>query len=229
VQDRRPDRAVGGDEEDVPVGAAEGEVHCPGKADLAEERAVGVEHVDTADRGCVDAALRVDLEAVGMARRPNREDAPPMEACAFVHVERDEIVRPAVVGDVEGLLVGREGEPVGLVEQIRDRCDPIGPGVVAIDEVADLGREAKALKVAVARVGEPDRAVAADNDVVGRVETEAAKVLHQGLGGARRRIDAADASRALERSLLADDERSVPVEEQPVCDVRVAADGPDPG
>ena len=67
----------------------------------------------------------------------------------------------AAVGDVEGLLVGGERQPVGLVETVRHDQRPAGCRVVAVHVVPDLRFGSETLQVAITRVGEPDGAVAA--------------------------------------------------------------------
>jgi hypothetical protein len=77
---------------------------------------------------------------------------------------------------------------------------------------------AEALEPAVARVREPDRAVALHDHVVGRVERPAVQVR-----GERLAVPG-DRGRPRERALLADDEAAVEIERHAVGDVRVLAD-----
>src|SRR5262245_59303246 len=175
VQDRRPDGVVVGDEKHVPAGAAEREVDGSGEADLADERSVRGEDLDpVAGRG-VEVPLGVDLQPVRVIGGADRQHAPPGEATAVLaDVECQQVMGLAVVGHVQRPLVGSEREAVRLVEPVgRDR-ELVGGRVVAIDEVAGFGPRPEALQVAVARVGEPDRPVAADHHVVGGVEARVA-------------------------------------------------------
>jgi len=79
----------------------------------------------------MDAACAVHLDSVGEPGSRDREQAARPEAAAALDVEGDDVLRSpyviagrflvgAAVGDVEGLLVGRERQPVGLVETVRD-------------------------------------------------------------------------------------------------------------
>ena len=68
--------------------------------------------------------------------------------------------------DVEGPLVGREGQPVRLVKRVGDHRQTAGPGIEAVHVVPDPRLGPEPLQVTVAGVGEPDRAVVADHYVV---------------------------------------------------------------
>lgn len=146
---------------------------------------------------------------------------------AVADVEGDDAVRPgdvitarflvgAAAGDVEGLLAGRERQPVGLVETVRDDRQPARPEVVAVHVVPDLRFGPETLQVAVARVGEPDRAVAADHDVVRRVQPQPAPRVDDGLDLARRWVYAADPGVLGARALLADHQAPVTAKRHPV-------------
>ena len=88
-------------------------------------------------------------------------------------VEHPDVLDPAV-GDVQLRLVEREGEPVGPHEVVGDDAAGASDGVEAVDvTAADLALGTMTLVVAVdavRRIGEPDRAVGSDDDVVGAVE-----------------------------------------------------------
>src|SRR5919106_481890 len=183
--------------------------------------------MDPAPRGGVDPALRVDLQPVRVLGCSDGDDATAMKASLPADVEGQQVVGLPVVGDVQHLLVGRECEAVRLVESVGGDQQAVGARVIAVDEIAELGLGPEALPVPVARVGEPDRAVAPDYDVVGRVQAEAAERPDDRLGGACGAVDARDARGRLERSLLADHERAVAVQKHAVCDVGVVAHGRD--
>ena len=89
------------------------------------------------------------------------------------NVEGDEVMRRAVVGDVERASVRRERDPVRLVELPRNGFELARDGVETVGGVGELRRRPEALQVSVARIGEPDRAVRANGDVVRRVERPA--------------------------------------------------------
>src|SRR5919204_3009062 len=71
-ENRGPHRVVRRDEQHVSVAAAEGEVDGAGKLDLADEIAVRREDLHPAERGRVDATLRIHLDPV---REPRGGDA----------------------------------------------------------------------------------------------------------------------------------------------------------
>src|SRR5215211_2519221 len=226
-----PDRFVGGDEEDVPLGPAEAEVDGAGQLDLADEVAAPAEDLDAAEGRGVDAPFGVDLQTVGEARGHDGEQALPRQAAAVDDVEGLDVVRAvrvvgpgllvrAAVGDVQHMLVGREADAVRLVEAVRHDRGRSGGRVVAIDVVAEPRLGAETLEVAVARIGEPDRAVALHDHVVGRVERKAAPVVDECLG----RREVGDPGMPRSRSLLADHEATLTVEGHAVRDVRVRAD-----
>jgi hypothetical protein len=173
VQHDRVDRVGGGDEEPIALRAAEDQVRHGGLRDRQrrEVRAVGVEAVDVR-RGGPHPALDVDPQAVEAPARGLREHLTAAEL-PTVHVEAADVAAGRV-GDVEHGLVGGEGEPVGPLEVVRDALDRARGRVYAVHVAAvDLRLRAVALVVAgdpVRRVGEPDRAVARDDHVVGAVE-----------------------------------------------------------
>ena len=93
------------------------------------------------------------------------------------------LVREAGVDDVQQRFVGREREPVRLHEIRGHDGDAPARRVDAVDVAgADFARRGVAFVVrvdAVARVGEPDAAVALDHDVVGRIEALAVVAVGQ--------------------------------------------------
>src|SRR5690606_33207096 len=113
--------------------------------------------------------------------------APVGEALAIGHVKNADlppgisVMAGAGIGDIEQLLVGREGQPIRL-EKIFD--DPVYLAGLAIDPIdpttALLLWRLVALIVAhdaVAGIGEPDGAVACDHNIIGRIEPLAVKTV----------------------------------------------------
>jgi hypothetical protein len=122
----------------------------------------------------------------------------------------------AAVGDVQGLLVGRERQAVGLVEGVGNDREAARRRVVPVDEVAPHWLGPEALQVAVAGVGEPDGAVALDHHVVGRVERQRTPGVHHRLQLAGGLVQPTDPGRLRSGALLADDQASLPVQGHPV-------------
>ena len=142
------------------------EVDGARQVDLPQQRSARIEHLDTGARGDIDPAARVELDAVRVPGRAGREDATAVQAPFGADVEGNEVMRPPVVSDVERAPVRGEREAVRLVEEGRGDREVAGARVVAVERVAQLRPRAEALEVSVARVGEPDAAVAVDDDVV---------------------------------------------------------------
>ena len=141
--------------------------------------------------------FRVDAEAVEQAGCGFGEQSGRAERAAVGADFGDADVARAVldvgragVGDVEQLLVGREGEAVGFDEIGRRRRDRAAFGIDAIDVAgADLLRRGVALVFgidAVGRIAEPDRAVRLHHDVVGRIEALALESGRRARGAFRR-------------------------------------------
>src|SRR5438034_3862231 len=107
---RGPDRRVDGDVEDVPVGAAEGEVDGARELDLADELTGRIEDLQAARAGGEDAPVPIDLDPVGVARRDLRKEPRSFELTTGEHVEGEDLARLRVA-DVESALVGRERQP----------------------------------------------------------------------------------------------------------------------
>src|SRR5262245_30967977 len=101
AEDGGPDGRVRGDEQDVTAGAAEGEVDGAGQADLADEIAGLVEHLDAAERRGVDASRAIHREAVG---EPGDGDG-----------EQPAARQMGAVADVEGEDVAARWSPAALV------------------------------------------------------------------------------------------------------------------
>src|SRR5687768_17657192 len=98
-----------------------------------------------------------------MLRRAHVDHALAVEPPAVQDVEGLEMVRLAVVGHVQRALVRREAESVGLVERISDRDRAAGSRIVPPHGVPKEWPRPEALKPPVARIREPDRAVALDD------------------------------------------------------------------
>src|SRR5215831_7002736 len=86
-QDSGPDGGIGGDEQHLAAGAAEGEVDRPGQADLANEVTGLAVHLDAGRRRDVDTAALVHRDPVGEPGRDDREQAARTEMAAVEHVE----------------------------------------------------------------------------------------------------------------------------------------------
>src|SRR5262249_47321586 len=139
----------------------------------------GREDVDArllaAPGGGVDVAAGIDDHAVDAAALPEVVQHRSAPAAAVgedvVGDERVRAVRPrGVVGDVEGLVVGREGDAVGRVNVVDHPRHLVGDGLAvgrldAVDGVALLPVGGLA---AVARVGEVDAPLPVEAQVVGR-------------------------------------------------------------
>ena len=130
-------------------------------------------------------ATRIHGEAVRVAVIGMAEEAAVAQAAVLAHVERLDLVqRPGVVagdlierqrgvGHVERPSVGGKGEPVGLLE-IGHPAQFAAAGIETINAAmvqfgfgqAALARHQQAEN----GVGEPDRAVAGDSHVIGRIQ-----------------------------------------------------------
>jgi hypothetical protein len=148
-----------------------------GQHDLAEERAVGREDVDAvitvtaAARRRPQVAVLVAPDAVrGPGLHVGEHATVPGTAVEdVVHVDAPGLAR---VDDVEAAAVRREAQAVGTVE-VAEHPLQDAAGVDPVDRGRQLGLGAAALVVGedpVTGVGEPDRAVGRDDDVVGSVE-----------------------------------------------------------
>src|ERR1700751_2066988 len=84
-------------------------------------------------------------------------------------------MRRARIGYVERRLIGREGEPVGLYAVRHGKRYFAGAAIDPVDiGGADLGFALPSLIVAVdpvGRIGEEDRTVRFDHDIVGRIQS----------------------------------------------------------
>src|SRR4051794_20520366 len=178
------DRRARRHEQPVPLLAAEAQVGARlRQVDLADQvpaRRVAADPVLPRvgpPHAAPDVALRVDPHPVGKAGREVLGEDLVVRELVAVHVEDAHIRAPAVrdpaVDDVEPPLVGRERDPVRLVEAVGDHRRPPGARVEPVDVGRQLEFGLVALVVAedaVARVGEPDRAVGGHHHVVRRVQ-----------------------------------------------------------
>ncbi len=135
-----------------------------------------------------DAAVAVEPEAVEQAGGRNAELPAIADNAAIDVIDADlggmaGLVRGAGVGDIEQALVEAESEAVGAHHVGDHGADGAAAAVDAIDIAgADLAGRLVALIVgidAVARIGEPDRAVGFDHRVIGRIEPLALKTVGQ--------------------------------------------------
>ena len=121
-----PDRVVRGDEQDVAIRPAEGEVDGARETDLADQVAARVEDLHAAERRRVDAARSPStLMPSGNPGCGDGEQALVDKMAALRDVEGLDVVRAlnavgpnllvgATVGDVEDRLVGEKAKPLGL-------------------------------------------------------------------------------------------------------------------
>ena len=158
----------------------------------------------SADQICTPSAALVhtqpraiDREAVGIAMVGVAEEAPVGERAAIADVECDDLVlrsglmsgdfaeRQRGVGHIERRAIGGEGEAVGLLE-IRHSVQIAGLWIETIHAaMIEFGLGERALvghDDPEGRIGEPDRAVRRDRDIVGRVDPLALVMCHDGLG-----------------------------------------------
>src|SRR5579883_2517963 len=152
---------LGGNVEGLPVLVAPGQVSGYLRGyDAPQESAVRIEDPDTGRSGAIDVAQLVDFHPVRhslcvgtcLELRPNPA---ARQAAVGRHVERADVKTCRVV-DVESLLVGREGDPVGSLEVIGQQMK-LARDVDPIDAVEGkllaLGQAWKS----VGRIGEEDR------------------------------------------------------------------------
>ena len=155
--------------------------------------------------------MLVQPKAVGEARVHHREDARGRKGFAAHHVERDDVVVAAAVlpprgrgvGHVEQRFVERERQAVRVFHGGADAAQLAAARVETEDMVATefaLGFVAFVVgRDAVRRVGEPDRAVGFDDDVVRGVEPATFEAINDDFVGQRRqaRTEARTNHRAL--------------------------------
>ncbi len=211
VDQDRVQRACRGDEQPVALGAAEGEVgHDLGHVQFSDPRAVRVEAVQPVRRRRPDAAAVVEADAVEVAGVAGREDLAAGERGVAAPLEDPDVLAPAV-DDVEPALVRGERQPVGPVEVVGHHLHGPAARVEPVHVTgADLtvGPEALVVAVdAVTRVGEPQRAVRALDDVVGTVQPLAVPVVGEHGDGAVMLGPGHPA-----RALLAADQPALPVD-----------------
>ena len=182
----RVDRVRGAHEERAEIGPAPGEVgdHL-GDPQLADQLAGRCVDPHPARPGNPDVAPRIAFHAVWQARLALRDDAagehPPVhERAVRAHVEHADQRLHRIV-DVEAMLVGREAQPIRLVEHVAldQQLRRAAAGRHAIDALKpELARSLDAVHrhAAIPRVGEIDRSVGFDAHVVGAVELVALEV-----------------------------------------------------
>ena len=171
-----------GDVERAPIRPAPGQIADQfGNAQLADQPAVRRIDPDSARRRNPDIAERIAFHAVRHAGLRGRDDVggehPAVaEAAAGIDVEHADQMLDGIV-DVKPLLVRRKAQPVRLIEQIAvdQQLRRAAAGRHAIDALeAELARPFDAVDrhPAVPRIGEIDRAVGFDADVVRRIQLQ---------------------------------------------------------
>src|ERR1700761_454046 len=187
------DGGAGGDEQAVPLLAAEAQVGGGlGQMDLADEVAVrGVAaHTVLAGIGpahaAPDIAIGIRPHAVGKARSEILRENPPAAELRAVYVEDADMGRAAMgdagVHHIKPPLIGREGEAVRAHEIIGDHRGLPARGIEAGDVARKFGMGRVAFIGAVdpvTRIGEPDGVVGGHHDIVGRVQRPAIKAIHE--------------------------------------------------
>src|SRR5438067_852600 len=180
---------AGGYVEGAPVGVAPGQVGRDlGRDDAAEEAAALVVGPDAVRAGAVDVALLIDLHAVrdALLAGPGLqlgEESSVRDRAVAGDGEGADVAAGRVV-DVEDLLVWRESQAVRALEVVDQEVQAV-PWVDPEDAVERELLPLDAAAQAVRRVGEVDRAVRANDHVVGRVEPLALVRLGDRLGVAR--------------------------------------------
>ena len=196
--------------------------------------ALRTENLHAVERRGVDAPFDVDFDAVRKAGVDDGKETLPGRSASRCEVECPDVVRSSglerprlvvgpAVADVQHGSAQGERQPVWLVEVVDHPSGRMRMRVVAVDAVANDRAGFESLKMSVARVGEPNRAVALHDDVVGRVEGQGTPSGHDGLSVAGAGVERGDAGRRRLRSLLAH-EASVLTERHSVCTVCRASD-----
>src|SRR4051794_7643480 len=214
-----------GDEQPVPVRPAPVEVADRlGHLDGAELLALRVEHAHAARARDPDVAALVELhpvhEVAGVevaGADAGGQHAAIGQRAVRGHVEDADVAVLGVV-DVQQRLVGREAQAVGLAEVVHQqlrvaalRRDPVD----ALEGEVLLALDAEPRHPPVSGVGEVDRAVALDDDVVGAVELAPLVVAGQDLPPAARAVGIHPHDRA--RDVLAHDQAALVVERHAVA------------
>jgi hypothetical protein len=132
--------------------------------------------------------MRSPADAIGHAWFRVHELAPVAQAARIGHVvnaniaRRGGIVRGTGIDDVELLVVGRKAQAVGFVHFVEHHLHLAGLAVDAVYSLFQLHLRARTFvrgQDAIARIGEPDRAIRMDHDIVGRVERLAVPLVGQ--------------------------------------------------
>lgn len=167
--------------------------------DLAHQHAAAVPDIDPVAAAGIDVAEDVAFDAVGRARVGVGEHAPVRRVRLLVLPE-DRVsvdsggaarVLAAVavdqvrIGDVDRVFGGREADAVRSAEAVGHHADVARGRVEPVDLLRELRFWPESLFVAVVWVGEPQRTVGMDNDVVGRVEWPRVVVVEEGRGFVR--------------------------------------------
>ena len=148
----------------------------------------------------------------GMLGSQDREDALGRQAVCVDDVVGEQVVRRAVVADVRAS--SRRVRTRG-----RSACRSGRRRSTARARPGRSGRPGRAASAGGGNpvgirswVGEPDRTVARDDDIVGRVERQPATGVEDRLGLARRRVHGSDRGGLFERALLFADEQAAAVD-----------------
>src|SRR4029453_10933643 len=177
-----PDRVRRADEQDVVVLSAKGEVRgLLRHADLPDQLAGRTNDMHAVQGADVDIARTVEPHPIGKSRSDRREDplvgdplplvdhVEGIDRVSIVHVVGPWPLNRGAVDDVEDLLIGREGDPVGHLQVSDDRLERIQLRIKSINVVGEMAVLGE-LQAAVARIGEPQSTIRFDDEVIGWVE-----------------------------------------------------------
>ena len=146
--------------------------------DFPEPPAIGGNAMHAVARRGPEIAVLVHAHAVRATGRNGMENVAARQAPVGRHVEGADVARIVRVdapgiGDVEARFIRTEGKAVRAVEIGQHGADMARMRIDAVDIAGQRLLAARALVIrsdAVVRIGEPDRTVRGDDDVVGRVQ-----------------------------------------------------------
>ena len=125
----------------------------------------------------------IDANAIGTTLVDGAERAPRRQRAVGIDVIDAEGAGFPGVGDVKEFFIGREGQAIGHVMFARDNSGLVGLGIVAKHEIAGLFFRLIP-RQSIRWIGEPEGAVAFDDDVIGRVKFFATGLVDHGRDGA---------------------------------------------
>ena len=175
-----------------------------------------------------DIAVDVDPESIGNARRHVGQNPAVPQPAVVGDIEAADVmgrfgIRPeAEIGDVEMFSSGEKARPFGREKSSTTIRRAAIPWIEAIDvATADLAVGLSAFVFGadpVGRVGEPDRAVGMDDDVIGRIQPFAVEFVDQD-----RDLSIQFGARHAPPAMFAGDKPALPVSGVAVGEIRIAA------